>query len=170
MRASPIQILESKLLKIHFEQNKNHNLEESQEISIQSAKGFQKHPAYWSDQDIPPSVKDRTFLIRLAIRTNPNEEFSAPYTFEIIFSGTILIEQDKGPENETYALQYGLSILYGSIRELVLNISSRMTRGPFMLPTMSFMDENIEHFQKDQKTVPAKEKNKRTQNNQKNTR
>jgi hypothetical protein len=51
------------------------------------------------------------------------------------------------------AAQYGFSILYGQIREIVTTLTSRMKRGSFTLPTMSFMDAVFPQDADDDKSI-----------------
>ena len=45
---------------------------------------------------------------------------------------------------ELMAYQYGLTLLYGVIRETFSSLTSKMEFGHCMLPTMSFLDETFE--------------------------
>jgi preprotein translocase subunit SecB len=46
------------------------------------------------------------------------------------------------PENRREELirVNGASLLYGAVREMILNITSRSLKGPFLLPTVSFIE------------------------------
>jgi preprotein translocase subunit SecB len=46
------------------------------------------------------------------------------------------------PENRREELikVTGASLLYGAVREMILNVTSRSLKGPFLLPTVSFIE------------------------------
>jgi pyrroline-5-carboxylate reductase len=59
----------------------------------------------------------------------------------------------KDTSNDDIALQYGLTLLYGLIREQISNLTHRMMWGQAMLPTMSFLDEKHERPESIQDSV-----------------
>jgi hypothetical protein len=70
-----------------------------------------------------------------------------PYKFEIVYSAviTVLPERAKGTISEDdLALQYGLTLLYGVIREQISTLTYKMSWGQVMLPTMTFLDEKTQ--------------------------
>jgi preprotein translocase subunit SecB len=65
---------------------------------------------------------------------------------------------DQWPEDRVEELVSvnGPSILYGSIREMLLTVTGRSSHGPFMLPTMSFASAVKEEPQVPKKATLAK--------------
>ena len=51
------------------------------------------------------------------------------------------IENFKSKSVQDMVFEYGLTLLYGMMREQFANATSRMSKGLKLLPTMSFMGE-----------------------------
>lgn len=153
MKKSPIQLLQTSLLKLsiepvseaRYEKRRPSNPFEYEQIVLETARACNKLPEYW--KEIPPPIEglvDRTYYVQLGLRT-PNDTIDVgPYRFEIVLSGVIAVlpsrKELKVPDDDM-ALQYGLTLLYGVIREQLSTLTYKMMWGQVMLPTMNFMDE-----------------------------
>jgi preprotein translocase subunit SecB len=82
--------------------------------------------------------------IKLTLRVAPKEEKQAPYNVQISVRGVVrmhLTQQvNQAEERRVRALVNGVSLLYGVVRELVSNITSRSANGAILLPSLSFAD------------------------------
>lgn len=79
----------------------------------------------------------------LAIVVRPaDEKEPLPYDIEVSISGLfrVVAEMEPGAARRL-AYVNGMSILYSSIRETVLLLTGRCSAGPYVLPTLSFVDE-----------------------------
>lgn len=149
MKPSPVQLLQSTIDKIAVEANdkfdssgKGASLRE--DIVLQVKEGFQDFAEYW-DKGNPaplPGLENRTYLVSLGIRTDPEDRQQAPYSFELAVSGIVacMPEMVHQLRPEEAARQYGLAMIYGAMREQLLTVTSRMVHGPRLLPTVSFME------------------------------
>ncbi|WP_208944239.1 hypothetical protein [Paracidovorax avenae] len=144
MKQSPVQLLENTLLKSIVVPLPKSMIDSAADLNLQHATSFRSFPDFWSDEEQSEAVRANTFLVRLALRTAPKIVQPAPYSFELIYSGIVLVLPSSTNKVEEYALQYGLSLLAGSIRETLLGITARMNHGEYVLPTLSFMDESPE--------------------------
>jgi len=64
------------------------------------------------------------------------------YGISVTISGVFRVVAEIEPEKaRKLAFVNGMSILYSSIRETVLLLTGRFPAGPFVLPTLSFVDE-----------------------------
>lgn len=149
MKPSPVQLLQSNVDKISVEVNNEFEPDVrgaafSEGITLQVKEHFEAVPDFWDEQGAPPKpgIRDRTFMVTLGIRTDPKEKKSAPYSFEILATGIVACMPEKvnALEPDEAAKQYGLSMIYGAMREQLLMITSRMVHGPRLLPTVSFME------------------------------
>lgn len=158
MRTSPIQLLDSTLLRVNVEhstdngfQLDDHNPANWERVSVRTSRLFTEAEGYWQDRPVPvPNIESRTFAIQLGIKSDrlDNEKEWCPYAFEVVMGVVVAVVRDDEPETvRRMAFQYGLQFAFGSVRDLLLTMTSRMQYGPMLLPTMSFMDE-----------VPSKEK------------
>ncbi len=71
-----------------------------------------------------------------------DEKQPLPYEIEVSISGVFRVIASLEPDAaRRLAYVNGMSILYSSIRETVLLLTGRFPAGPFVLPTLSFVDE-----------------------------
>ena len=84
------------------------------------------------------------FGVKLNLRVGPKEAAQAPYNIQVSVRGTVRMHltqaQGQAEERRVRALVNGASLLYGAIREMVSNITSRSAHGPLLLPSLSFQD------------------------------
>jgi preprotein translocase subunit SecB len=82
--------------------------------------------------------------IKLILRVAPKEEKQAPYNVQIAVRGVVRIhlkqEENQAEERRVRALVNGVSLLYGVVREMVSNITSRSAHGGMLLPSLNFAD------------------------------
>ena len=81
--------------------------------------------------------------VDLSIVVRPaDEKQPLPYEIEVSISGAfrVIAEMEPGAARRL-AFVNGMSILYSSARETVLLLTGRFPAGPFVLPTLSFVDE-----------------------------
>lgn len=149
MKPSPVQLLQSTIDKISVEVNEDFTgVGEGQiwaeDITLQVREQVEQASDYWDGRDVPPvpEIRGRTYVITLGVRTDPKEKTQAPYSFEILASGLVvcMVERIGEMEPDEAAKQYGLSMIYGAMREQLLILTSRMIHGPRLLPTVSFME------------------------------
>lgn len=82
--------------------------------------------------------------IKLTLRVAPKEDKQAPYNVQVSVRGVVRMhltqEVNQAEERRVRALVNGVSLLYGVVRELVSNITSRSVHGGMLLPSLSFAD------------------------------
>lgn len=96
----------------------------------------------------PNHEQGRLFLVNLRVVVDnqpvqevPNRKFS-PYLIDVEARGVVLVPKGAeklAPANSLAAVN-GASLLWSSVREQVVSVTSRMFAGPVMLPTMNFHD------------------------------
>ncbi|MFC7434214.1 hypothetical protein ACFQNJ_06780 [Hydrogenophaga bisanensis] len=147
MRASPIQLLESFPEKVLVEaalldQDEEQGQQAFEKVDLQIMRGIEPCSDFWKIDPPVSGVNDRTFRVTLGVKT-PENKPAGGYSFEFVVSGIVacLPERvgDKAPID--VAFEYGLTILYGMIREQFSFLSARMQPGIRFLPTVSFMGE-----------------------------
>jgi hypothetical protein len=149
MKLSPVQLLDSHPFKVSVDFNskaffeeegeKEDNLEEDLEddeveFSIEHMTHVERLSS-GSDGEHP------SYGLMLGVRSSEDSD-SNHYSFEIVMVGHFSIDPTvvANVSVDDLAVQYGFSILYGQIRDLLMGITARMKPGVFILPTMSFMD------------------------------
>ena len=84
------------------------------------------------------------FGVKLTLRVAPKEDKQAPYNVQISVRGVVRMhlsqQVNQAEERRARALVNGVSLLYGVVRELVSNITSRSANGGMLLPSLSFAD------------------------------
>lgn len=147
MKKSPVQLLESILDKVLVQPNPEYDDDQSEpssKVLLEFHREIEPATEYWKDQPVLESgMEGRTYRVQLGVRTPPNSP-AGPYSFEIVCSGIFACTADKlfktlSPEDAI--AEYGYTILFGVIREQLVSLTSRMTYGSRMLPTMSFMGD-----------------------------
>ncbi len=152
MKQSKIQLVDLTLVRLSFLNNPHYDNSPNDDkvdggLILQSAKTIHKFPEYWDDQkvdSVAEAIKDHTYRVKLGVRTIPDDRNAYPYQFEVMYSGVILVLDHLDGDPNVYAAKYGLTLLYGAIRDQVHALSSQMSRGRLLLPTMSFEDERYE--------------------------
>lgn len=85
--------------------------------------------------------KSSEFSVFLQIVVNNEEGKQAPYSINISALGRFgFIGNDEPEKRDDLVVVNGLSILYGTIREMVTSISARMPFGEVCLPGANFLD------------------------------
>lgn len=81
-----------------------------------------------------------------------------PYLFEFQALGIISIDENFKPVElkEKFAFESGSALIYGAIREMTINLTSRCIPGPLMLPTPMFKDTFKESNKKKVKRKSSK--------------
>lgn len=84
------------------------------------------------------------FGVRLTLRVGPKEDSLAPYQIQVSVRGVVRMHltqaNGQAEERRVRALVNGVSLLYGVVREMVSNITSRSAHGQLLLPSLSFAD------------------------------
>lgn len=79
------------------------------------------------------------FDIELSIKLAPKEPKQFPYRVEIAISGLFIVQDKEGKtidERKAFALIEGCATLLGSIRELLISLTTRSYFGPVLLPAL----------------------------------
>lgn len=165
MRKSPIQLVHSTLLKLEIEPVHSEELEQRQyanpfeydKVVLETARNCAKFSEYWEGEPPYPDLEQATYLVQLGLRTPTDGSDVGPYKFEVVYSGVIAVlpREVKNTSDDDMALQYGLTLLYGLIREQISNLTHRMMWGQAMLPTMNFLDEKHERPESIEGTVQS---------------
>lgn len=84
------------------------------------------------------------FGIRLTLRVGPKADSLAPYQVQVSVRGVVRMHltqaTGQAEERRVLALVNGVSLLYGVVREMVSNITSRSAHGQLLLPSLNFSD------------------------------
>lgn len=150
MKASPIQLLESSIQKVFVESNDEYDEESNgtgpfEEIVLQTFKRVDAFPDYWDDEKPPvDGLADRTYRLSLGVRTPTDDPSTGPYMFEVVFNAVVACVPERvGTLTAAQAArEYGLTMVYGMIREQLLNATSRMPYGARLLPSVSFIGDS----------------------------
>ncbi|SEL63183.1 hypothetical protein [Ectothiorhodospira marina] len=85
--------------------------------------------------------QDKTWWVAVGFGTAPDDERPrCPYILDVQAVGVFSVsEKYPADKHEGLAFEYGAALVYGAIREMVTNITSRSLAGTLMLPTPSFV-------------------------------
>lgn len=156
MKRSQIQLLQSSLLKLAIEPVQDERFQgrtpsnpfEYEKVVLETARGCSRFPEYW-EETAPPleGLEEKTYLVQLGLRTPNDTQDVGPYRFEVVYSGVIALMPNRKAgttSDDDLAVQFGLTLLYGVIREQLSALTYKMTWGQVLLPTMNFLDEVFE--------------------------
>lgn len=89
-------------------------------------------------------------LMGFANSNDGDDVKKCPYLFEFQALGIISIDEQFEPANlkEKLVFESGSALIYGAIREMTINLTSRSIPGPLMLPTPMFKDTFEEQMKK----------------------
>lgn len=93
-------------------------------------------------EENPEAPTGDSLLVSVRLKIGNTEGKIAPYTLNIAVSGLFKwLPKDTTPEQrKDLTVVNGATILYGAIREMTLNITSRSASGPILLPAVNFED------------------------------
>lgn len=90
---------------------------------------------------IGESPEPNVFAVKLRVIIENTEGKLAPYEVDVEIAGIFEVNMSIKPEDRSEMADVnGCAVLYGSIRDLVLNLTSRAVNGPLLLPTVNFLD------------------------------
>lgn len=104
-------------------------------------------------------LQDGTWAVMLGfVSTNEKSDVLCPYEIDIQAVGTFSVALNF-PEDKVEKLVYenGTALIYGAIRDMVVNITSRSSPGPIILPTPTFAGEYEEYLRQKNETAKALE-------------
>lgn len=136
MNQSPLQLEYSIVNSFHIDSNEAY-------VTPTSAPFFADYDAaeYSSKIDVAAHAEDSTkFLVKLRVWLNPTESIKPPYTFDITVTGFFKISAEIAEEKRRNIVSInGPAVLYGTIREMVAQMTSRGPLPQMILPTVNFM-------------------------------
>ncbi len=149
-KLSPVQLLECQPIKMSVElsdpsDGPTWSTPDTHDIGLE----FYKQMVRFSDTDLDDSdafAKGHTYQVSLGVRSAVGRTY-AGLKFEFIYSGRFACTQsfaDNAHRSHTpqqMAYQYGLSILYGAVRESFATMAARMGHPKLCLPLLNFMGE-----------------------------
>jgi preprotein translocase subunit SecB len=144
MRASVIQLKELRYQKICVDLGKP-----LEELSSLEAEGFDYNGVNFQVRlesgpvAIGEAKESNVFHVRLGIIVNNESGKIAPYKIDMMAVGIFEVaETVDAAIRADLAMVNGASIIYGAIRETVVNLTSRSVAGTSILPTMDFRDHS----------------------------
>ena len=109
------------------------------------------------------SKADNPLIWRADLQVTMSGDNAKPFTYSgvICIRGIFEIHPDFPEVRRQELIRVnGASLLYGAIREMILNITSRSLKGPLILPTVSFQhaqgDKEPRRFAKSKKSTGAR--------------
>jgi len=138
MQLSPLQLLDVKFESLAVEPSdcrwpptKSRGNAQSMRVNVECGVGLQKE-----------GKDESEFSVALIVSTHADADSNCPYLIQAKLQGLVslkhAVDQSAIKRKATAAVN-GCSLLYGSLREIVLMITGRSTRGPWLMPTVTFV-------------------------------
>lgn len=143
IKASPIKLHQIEFLRTAVEVNDR--------ADPQMADSFDFHGATigWAFHQGQHEDGSTWIAVGFATEAEPDEGPACPYVIDIQAVGTFSLQEEYDGDNpDKLMFECGAALVYGAIREMVSNITSRSPFGRLTLPTPSFQglyEEQQEH-------------------------
>lgn len=140
MQASSLQLDNSAITRLKVEANKSFPKDRAKDrFANFSDAGLESTVEFGSDAD-----NLRRFFVKLDMRMLGTEEHPTPYIVDVEIIGIFVCTGSDPSSDEKLAEINGPAVLYGSIRELVMQITSRGPYPPLIMPTVNFIPPEID--------------------------
>lgn len=97
------------------------------------------------------------FAVKFRLQIENKTGKIAPYSIDLEVYGIFSINHKIAEEKrEDMVMVNGCAILYSAIREQVMTLTSRCCNGPFILPTVNFLDKIKKEPEAESPLAPAK--------------
>lgn len=141
MQASSLQLESSVITRVRIEANKEFAKKNDPQLRFIDFAGA----GFESDVEYGPAGEEpRLFFLKLGIRLPGTEQTPTPYVVDIQLIGIFRCTGPNLSKDEAFVGVNGPAVLYGSIRELVTQITSRGPLPGLILPTVHFVPPDEE--------------------------
>lgn len=140
MQASSLQLDTSAITRLRVDANKDFPKDKARQRFEDFAEaGLESAVEHGKDEAL-----DRRFYVKLNMRLPGAVEHPTPYTLDMEMVGIFNCTGGDPSKDEKLVAINGPAVLYGSIRELVLQITSRGPYPPLVLPTVNFIPPEVD--------------------------
>jgi len=146
VKASPLQlrflIFEKVLVEANSKFERPSNQQEADALANFDFDGVSIKTSIQMDENETNDDADYEFSIAMGFKIDNEEGKQCPYSLELLARGFFTYAQSKIDKEEIQnrVRVNGCSMIFASMREMVWNITSRSSDGPFVFPTVNFLD------------------------------
>lgn len=145
IKLSPLQLVQMMFTKTRVETN-----ELSEDINESLAPQFDFEGVKLLVENTVGQQENNTtdFMValRVAVLNEADAVKKAPYTFDIAVQGVFQLAADfECKDRRDLVRVNGSAMLYGAVRDMLQQITSRSMLGTLLLPTLHFFPENTEN-------------------------
>jgi preprotein translocase subunit SecB len=134
MKASPLSLRDVTFLNVHVQINADF----TDDIDDFNFDGVN---FTWGIRHGKQNDEGTDWWVGVEMAVDNSAEKQCPYKIYIKAAGMFSIDEHYDPaRRESFVYDSGASLIYGAIREMVMNITSRSARGSLMLPTASLLN------------------------------
>jgi preprotein translocase subunit SecB len=135
MNPSPLQLEFSVINNIRIDSSEDYKVDVNNPVY----RDFEKAD-FSSNVDVAYSEDKKKFKVKLKTWLHATEESQPPYTFEITMTGYFGVDERLTEQKASDLVTFnGPAVLYGSIREIVFQMTSRGAFPQLVLPTVNFI-------------------------------
>lgn len=139
MQASSLQLESSAITRLHVEANKAFPKDRAKQRFNQFAEA-----EFESSVEVATDANDtHRYFVKLEMRLPGTEESPTPYALDVEMIGIFSCSLEEDSRRQQLVEINSPAVLYGSIRELVMQITSRGPYTPLMLPTVNFINPEL---------------------------
>lgn len=150
MNPSPLQLEFSVINNIKIDSNDAYKVDAKKPIFRDFGKAD-----FSSMVDVATNSKDKSkFKVKLITRLQATEASQPPYTFEIAMIGYFKVPGTMPEQKALDLINFnGPAVLYGSVREIISQMTSRGAFPQLILPTVNFMPpKDLKEIKKSKRT------------------
>lgn len=144
MNIAPLQprsiVFEEVSIKVEIDENNGILLSDQFDFSGVKIRCDVGHAQIKNDQGV---LSEKAMVVGVAVIIANEEGKKAPYSIHVSAKGFFdwIGRETEVVEMRDLIVVNGTSILYGAIREMVSNVTSRSMAGPLLLPSFNFIDK-----------------------------
>lgn len=140
MQASSLQLESSAITRLKIEANKSYPKDLARDRFTRFGEAELE-----SMVEVGSDANDKNrFFVKLEIKLPGSEETPTPYVLDLEIIGIFRCDLDDPEKSAVLVEVNGPAVIYGSIRELVMQITSRGPFAPLVLPTVNFVPPETE--------------------------
>lgn len=141
MQASLLQLETSVITRIRVEANQRypHDDKTIGQFRAFAEAGLKSSVEFSQAEDMP-----RRYFLKLGILLEGTEKAQTPYLLDVEMVGVFQCIGKDADKDSSFVEINGAAVLFGSIRELVMQMTSRGPYPPMVLPTVNFIPPDRE--------------------------
>lgn len=164
MQPSPLQLLQCSFESINVTSVPDFDNTDRDPAFLMNPSGM-KLSTETAVQDLEANAEFSDYAIRFVLAFEPKDTNAIPYRGELILQAQVRMHGAKSPlDRKQLAVVNGVSLIYGTARDMVCTLTGRSVHGQMLLPTLNFrsLADSVQADHAEPLPEPARVKRKAT--------